>query len=50
MKLPHLNDLSIGSKVDSEFGELEVIANWGEIDDKIYIELKRSQESLIKEI
>jgi len=41
MKLPHLNDLSVGSKVDSEYGELTVIANWGEIEDKIYLELKK---------
>ncbi len=52
MKLPHLNDLSLGSKVESEFGELEVVSHWGEINDKIYIELKKVVspiQELIKE-
>ena len=52
---PRLEDLTLGSKVDSEYGELTVIANWGEIEDKIYLELKKvvevvpPEDELIKE-
>lgn len=47
MKLPHLNDLSLGCKVDSENGELEVIGVLAE-NEKVIIEL-RIIEKLIKE-
>lgn len=50
MKLPHLNDLSLGCKVDSETGELEVISQLAE-GEKVIIELRKVEEQeLIKEI
>ena len=48
-----LTDLVLGAKIDSDDGELTVVAHWGEIDDKIYLELKKvvvaPTEELIKE-